>query len=276
MKKSLYLNQICNSLDKERDQFLHLRRLYTIKPTLKIEPPIKPKFLKINRSKILKRAQTQLRIDYENDILYRKISEIKLKKGEYNQNILKPKKIYPAFRRTYFNFKYQDIEKMKNIFEDNIKLKNRLDNAKSYYKTEDINEDAKKQEKYLNNILSKNRAINIPPPLNYYDIDQYKNLVEAQNENENQDENIIKEDEREGDEEEGEEKTKEKKNEQNNKEEKNKDDKTEKNEKENEKEEKDKKNEKEKLENENKNKEESKKNNVSTTNNSTHDKNNAH
>ena len=262
MKKSFYLNQICNSLDKERDQFLHLRRLYTIKPTLKIEPPIKPKFLKINRSKILKRAQTQLRIDYENDILYnKKILEIELKKGEYNQYKLRPKKDYPAFRRTYFNYKYQDIEKMKTILEDNINWRNRLNKVKPYYKTEDINEEARKQEKYLNNILSKNRMIKVPPPLNYYDIEQYKNLVEEQNENENQDENIIEEDEREGDDEEEE---KEKKNENV----KNNEDKDKKNDGNN--------NTKKEIEKSNENKDEPKKNNASTTNNSTNAKNNPH
>lgn len=270
MKKSLVLNEICYSLDKERDQFFHLRRLYTIKPTLKIEPPIKPQFLKVNKSKILKRAQTQLTIDYENNILRRKILEIKLKNGQYNHKNLKPIKDYPAFRRTYFNYKYQDLEKMKIIFEDNLRLKMHLDNIRSYYKTEDINEDAKKQEKYLNNILSKNKTIKIPPPLNYYDIVQYKNFVEEQNENENQNENIIEEDEREGDEEEGEERKKEKINEQN-KEEKNNIQKKEKVEKKEEK----------KIENEKKKKikEESKKNKMFTTNNSTQDKdknNNAH
>ena len=269
MKKSFYLNKICYSLDKERDQLLHLRRLYTIKPTLKIEPPVKPKFLKINKSKLLKRAQTQLRIDYENDILERRVSEIKNKKGQYNQNILRPKSDYPAFRRTYFNYKYQDIEKMKTILEDNIIYQYRLSKVKPYYKTEDINEEAKKQKQYLNNILAKNRVIKIPPPLNYYDIDQYKNLVEAQNVEENQDENIIEEDEREGDEEgEGEEKKKEK-------EEKEKKDKKQKEQK-NEKNEEEKKEKEKEKEDKNKNKEEQKKNNNSTTNNSTHDKNNAH
>ena len=263
MKKSLYLNKICYSLDKERDQFLHLRRLYTIKPTLKIEPPIKPKFLKINRSKLLKRAQTQLTIDYENDILYRKVFQIKQKNGEYNQNKLKPKKDYPAFRRTYFNYKYQDIEKIKTILVDNLNYKYRIENAKPYYKTEELNEEAKKQEKYLNNILEKNRMNKIPQPLNYYDIEQYKNLVEAENENENKDQNIIEEDERENDEEEGEEKKKEKEKEKENKTENN-------NEEEEKKEEENNKN--EKKENEDKNKEEVKKNNASTTNNSTHEK----
>ena len=193
------------SIDKEREQFLHLRRLYSIKPTLKIESPIQPKFLKNNKSKILKKAQTQLKIDYENDILTRKILDIKLKKGSYNQNILRPKSDYPAFRRTYFNYKYQDIEKMQEILKDNINLNYRLNNVKSYYKTEDMYEEARKQEKYLNNILAKNKTIKIPPTLNYYDIEQYKNLVESQIENQNDDENIIEEDEREGDEEEGEE-----------------------------------------------------------------------
>ena len=215
MKKALYSNKICYSLDKEREQFLHLRRLYSIKPTLKIESPIQPKFLKNNKSKILKKAQTQLKIDYENDILTRKILDIKLKKGSYNQNILRPKSDYPAFRRTYFNYKYQDIEKMQEILKDNINLNYRLNNVKSYYKTEDMYEEARKQEKYLNNILAKNKTIKIPPTLNYYDIEQYKNLVESQIENQNDDENIIEEDEREGDEEEGEENKKDEKKEKN-------------------------------------------------------------
>ena len=261
MKKALYSNKICYSLDKEREQFLHLRRLYSIKPTLKIESPIQPKFLKNNKSKILKKAQTQLKIDYENDILTRKILDIKLKKGSYNQNILRPKSDYPAFRRTYFNYKYQDIEKMQEILKDNINLNYRLNNVKSYYKTEDMYEEARKQEKYLNNILAKNKTIKIPPTLNYYDIEQYKNLVESQIENQNDDENIIEEDEREGDEEEGEENKK--------------DEKKGKNEdKNNEKKENEENNGQEKKEVETENKEEPKKNNnISTTNNSTHDKN---
>ena len=262
MKKSFYLNKICYSLDKERDQFLHLRRLYTIKPTLKIDPPVKPKFLKINRSKLLKRAQTQLQIDYENDILYRKVQEIHNRKGEYNEKKIKPKNDYPAFRRSYYNYKYQDIEKMRTILEDNINLDNRLKKVKPYYKTEDINEEARKQEQYLNNILAKNRMIKVPPPLNYFDLEQYKNLVEAQNENENQDENIIEEDEdkkkkkdkeeKKGNDNENKENNKNNGNEGNDNKEENKDG----------------------NENENKNKE-GKKNN-STTNNSTKDKNIPH
>jgi hypothetical protein len=270
MKKSLYLNDICYSLDRERDQFLHLRRLYTIKPTLKIEPPVTPKFLKNNKSKLLKRAQTQIKIDYENDILFRKILEINVKKGEYNKNIIKPKNDYPAFRRTYFNYKYQDIEKMKSVLEDNIYFYNRLNKVKSHYNTEDMNEEARKQEKYLNNILEKNKTVKVPPTLNYYDIDQYKNLVEAQNEKENEDENIIEEDEREGDEEEGED------NKNNEKKENNKNT-VKKKENVNENKEENNGQDKKRSPNENKNKEkdEQKKNNISTTNNSTENKNNA-
>ena len=273
MKKSLYLNDICYSLDRERDQFLHLRRLYTIKPTLKIEPPVTPKFLKNNKSKLLKRAQTQIKIDYENDILFRKILEINLKKGEYNKNIIKPKNDYPAFRRTYFNYKYQDIEKMKTVFEDNKYFYNRLNKVKSHYNTEDMNEEARKQEKYLNNILEKNKAVKVPPTLNYYDIDQYTNLVEAQNEKENEDENIIEEDEREGEEEEGEE------NKNNDKNEKNKNNEDKKNENVNVnlnvKDEENNGLDKKGNQNEDKSKDEQKKNNISSTNNSTREKNNA-
>ena len=277
MKKSLYLNNICYSLDKEREQFLHLRRLYTIKPTLKIDPPIRPQFLKNNKSRIMKRAQTQLQIKNENDILFRKILEINLKKGEYNQKKIKPKDDYPAFRRTYFNYKFQDIEKMKTVLEDNIHFYNRLNKVKSHYNTEDMNEEARKQEKYLNNILEKNKAVKVPPTLNYYDIDQYTNLVEAQNEKENEDENIIEEDEREGEEEEGEE------NKNNDKKEKNKNDDDKKNENKNEnvnvnlnvKDEENDGLDKKGNQNDDKSKDEQKKNNISSTNNSTREKNNA-
>jgi len=260
MKKPLCLNEICYSLDKERDQLLHLMRLYSIKSTFKIKPPEQYKFLKNNKSKLLKRAQTQLQIDYENNILARKILKIQLNKGEYNQNNLRPKTNYPAFRRNYFNYKFQEIEKMKTIFEGNMHLKYRLDNVKSHYKTENIFEEARKQEEYLNNIISKNRTIKVPPPLNYYDINDYKNLIEEQNKNENIDQNVIEEDEREGDED-GE------KNKENEEENKNKN--------ENQKNEENNINPNNQNESNKKVNEEKKKNNASTTNNSTKDKNNA-
>ena len=55
---------------------------------------------------------------------------------------------------------------------------------KSYYDFETMTEEAKNQVKYMNNLLKQNRFIKRPPSLNYIDIDKYRKLIEAQNEEE--------------------------------------------------------------------------------------------
>ena len=184
MKRQLYLNEICDSLDKERDQLLHLRRLYTIKPTFKIKSPKKPKFLIQNNSRLLKRAETQYNIDVQNMILRNRLSYINNKDGPYNQNYLRPKTGLPAFKKTFINYSFQDIERMRKIVKENIKFYNKVNNMKSYYDFETMTEEAKNQVKYMNNLLKQNRFIKRPPSLNYIDIDKYRKLIEAQNEEE--------------------------------------------------------------------------------------------
>ena len=178
MRSQTCSNKICSSLNKEREQFLHLMRLYSIKPTIQINPPKKPKFLKNNQSKLMENAKKQFKIDYENMILAKKINDIKIKNGRYNKNVIRPKTDYPAFRRSYFNCKYEDIEKMKDIIIRNIFITQRINSAKSYYSTENLFEEAKKQEKYLHNIMNKSKSVRRPPELNFCDIDQFKDLVE--------------------------------------------------------------------------------------------------
>jgi hypothetical protein len=192
MKRKLFLNEICDSLDRERDHLLHLQRLYTIKPTLEIKSPIKPRFLIQNNSRLLKRAQTQYNIDYENEILKNRLSYINTKNGPYNQNYLRPKSGLPAFRKTYINYSFQEVENMKKTFQENIKFYNKVNNMKSYYDYQTINKEAKNQVKYMNYLLRQNKYIKKPPTLNYIDIDQYRRLVEQQNEE--GDNEIIEED----------------------------------------------------------------------------------
>ena len=184
MKRQLYLNEICDSLDKEREQLLHLRRLYTIKPTFKIKSPKKPKFLIQNNSRLLKRAETQYNIDVQNMILRNRLSYINNKDGPYNQNYLRPKTGLPAFKKNFINYSFQDIERMRKIVKENIKFYNKVNNMKSYYDFETMTEEAKNQVKYMNNLLKQNRFIKRPPSLNYIDIDKYRKLIEAQNEEE--------------------------------------------------------------------------------------------
>ena len=184
MKRQLYLNEICDSLDKERDQLLHLRRLYTIKPSFKIKSPKKPKFLIQNNSRLLKRAETQYNIDVQNMILRNRLSYINNKDGPYNQNYLRPKTGLPAFKKNFINYSFQDIERMRKIVKENIKFYNKVNNMKSYYDFETMTEEAKNQVKYMNNLLKQNRFIKRPPSLNYIDIDKYRKLIEAQNEEE--------------------------------------------------------------------------------------------
>ena len=181
MRSQICSNRICYSLNKERDQFLHLMRLYSIKPTIQINPPKKPKFLRNNQSKLMENAKKQLQIDYENMILAKKINDIKLKNGRYNQKIIRPKTDYPAFRRSYFNCKYDDIVKMKNIIKDNIFITQRINSAKSYYPTGYLYEEAQKQEKYLHNLIKKSKIVRRPPELNFCDIDQFRDIVQNNN-----------------------------------------------------------------------------------------------
>ena len=256
MKRQLYLNEICDSLDKERDQLLHLRRLYTIKPTFKIKSPKKPKFLIQNNSRLLKRAETQYNIDVQNMILRNRLSYINNKDGPYNQNYLRPKTGLPAFKKTFINYSFQDIERMRKIVKENIKFYNKVNNMKSYYDFETMTEEAKNQVKYMNNLLKQNRFIKRPPSLNYIDIDKYRKLIEAQNEeeelyDEGDNNDVIEEDVKE-EEKENEEKKDIVNNDNNNDEDKNK-------------------------EGDNLNiKKDEKKNNISTTNNSTKEKNIIH
>ena len=256
MKRQLYLNEICDSLDKERDQLLHLRRLYTIKPTFKIKSPKKPKFLIQNNSRLLKRAETQYNIDVQNMILRNRLSYINNKNGPYNQNYLRPKTGLPAFKKTFINYSFQDIERMRKIVKENIKFYNKVNNMKSYYDFETMTEEAKNQVKYMNNLLKQNRFIKRPPSLNYIDIDKYRKLIEAQNEeeelyDEGDNNDVIEEDVKE-EEKENEEKKDIVNNDNNNDEDKNK-------------------------EGDNLNiKKDEKKNNISTTNNSTKEKNIIH
>ena len=81
---------------------------------------------------------------------------------------------------------------MKKTFQENIKFYNKVNNMKSYYDYQTINKEAKNQVKYMNYLLRQNKYIKKPPTLNYIDIDQYRRLVEQQNEE--GDNEIIEED----------------------------------------------------------------------------------
>ena len=196
MKRQLFLNEICDSLDKERDHLMHLKRLYTIKPTFKIKSPKKPKFLIQNFSRELKRAQTQYNIDIENNMLRNRLSYINSKKGPYNQNDLRPKRGIP--KKTFINYSFQDLENITQTLKDNIKIYTKVNNMKSYYPFKDINKNAKLQVKYMNNLLKNNRYIKKEPSLDYINFEQFKNIMDNQNEYEeniNQESNgIIEED----------------------------------------------------------------------------------
>jgi len=196
MKRHLFLNEICDSLDKEKDHLMHLKRLYTMKSTFKIKSPKKPKFLIMNYSRELTRAQTQYNINYGNSILRSRLSYINSKKGPYNQNDIRPKS--GKHKKTFINYSFQDLENMKKTLQDNIKIYTKVNNMRSYYEFKEINKNAKLQIKYRNNLLKNNRYIKKPPSLDYVNFEQFKNIMEKQNEYEeniNQESNGIIEEE---------------------------------------------------------------------------------
>ena len=172
-------NRICFTQDRTYEQNLHLKRLFCVRPEINVTRPFSPKFLEIRAPQKEKRRQTQDKINKENDILTKKILEVYFKNGKYSKYVVKPKEIYPAFRR-YSGLKFNDIIKLVKINNDNFRLENKLLNLKSTYDNEEMRKEAEKQEKYLNNLLNRPKSIPFTPALNFISIEQLHSRLKNQ------------------------------------------------------------------------------------------------
>ena len=100
---------------------MHLERIVTVKTTLDVKQPKKPKFL-IERSKKEKTEEEKKnKIFYENNVLLGKIIEIEKKPSPYNPNLLLPTRC-PAFDKTTFQIKKRKYEIDNENMVDNFNL----------------------------------------------------------------------------------------------------------------------------------------------------------
>ena len=102
-------------------------------------------------------SYTKYKLEYEDNIIKRKMNEIKNKSGPYNINKLRGKNDIIIKRSNYFNIKKIE-NKIKN--ENDKKFKGRIKRAKSSYDNKILKKNNKKLNSYRNfciEILRKNR-----------------------------------------------------------------------------------------------------------------------
>ena len=102
-------------------------------------------------------SYTKYKLKYDNNIIKRKMNEIKNKSGPYNIKILRPKNDIIIKRSDYFNIKKIE-DKIKN--ENDKKLKRRIKRVKSSYDNKILkkrNEELNSYRNFYLGILRKNR-----------------------------------------------------------------------------------------------------------------------
>ena len=158
-------SNICYMKDFTKNQEQYKKRLKSIKPVLKFNPPYKAK------KNIKGYSFDKYKVKYDNRILNKKTKEINNRRGEYNQTILRPSSAFSGFRNSNYE-NYLKLEK-RNVDEDNNKIWKRIQNTKPVYSIKKIRKDIQEHEKYrefLLEILRKNRE---PPIFN----DEMENIL---------------------------------------------------------------------------------------------------
>ena len=153
MWRVFHTNHICYLKDFKKEDSSYKKRLYKMKPVLKINPPYKVR----NRNKGY--SYDKYKTKYDNKILYKKTKEINNSKGNYNQEILRPYSSYSGTRNSHF----EDYFKLKenSLNEENVKLWKRIKNTKPIYSVQKMKKDAENHNNYRNfmlEVLRKNRA----------------------------------------------------------------------------------------------------------------------
>ncbi len=92
----LYSNRKCNEFDRFQQHKLHLERIVSTKPAVKLETPKKPGFL--FRKTIGKHHQNEknIKIDYENALIMKKIIHLETHNTQYHPQKIMVKDC-PAF-----------------------------------------------------------------------------------------------------------------------------------------------------------------------------------
>ena len=179
MWNTSYSNKICFTKEKFYEQNLHLHRLYNIKPRITVTEPYIPEFIHSGGWQREKKRQEISEINKVNYIIHNRVREAELKPSQYGLSEVYPKQIYPAFQR-FSRYKLSDIIRLINIQKDNYKMMNKINEIKSDYERNYMQNEAKKQVNYLNNLLNKSKSIPYAPQLEFISIKQYKNMKNSQ------------------------------------------------------------------------------------------------
>lgn len=119
----VYSNRKCNEYERTREHVQHLQRLVNMRPVIDVKKPKKPKFLFERAKKEQMEAENKQKIQYENNLVLKKIIEIETHLSDYNPIKLKIKEC-PALERAnnpiIKSFEKEKINKQNFVSRDNL------------------------------------------------------------------------------------------------------------------------------------------------------------
>jgi hypothetical protein len=119
----IYSNRKCNEKERIMQHKNHLQRIVEIKPAVKINSPNKPYFLfksdKIDKdgrgNLILNFLETILKIQYENNLMIKKMVDLQTHSHKYHPEKIKIKEC-PALSKVNHSKDFKDLEINKENF----------------------------------------------------------------------------------------------------------------------------------------------------------------
>ena len=164
----MYTNTNCNNWNRLMEHRGHLERIALAKKMIDTKTPNQPKFFKEAACKKAMKKEFNRQIDIDNNILYKKMYELKIHHSPYAKELNIPQPC-PAFE----SLSYNKWRRQKVIEKENGKFKNRLLSAKTAYRTQKYLDDYKYTE-YLEKNISKG-AKERNPNLNFTTYNGFKN-----------------------------------------------------------------------------------------------------
>lgn len=149
MWNKLYANRFLNEEDKLYDHKLFCERIALIKSHCNTSPPKEYRFLKVRAKKVMMERDKQMNIDYNNNLLMKKLIEMERRPQQYHP---KTQKFYPhptSFRFSKTSSKHHEYDNLNDY------LKKRIASAKTVYSRD---KSLKNYERnvYVENLLLKN------------------------------------------------------------------------------------------------------------------------
>lgn len=164
----IYTNTTCNNFNRLMEHRGHLERIALAKKMIDTKTPNQPKFFKEGACKKAMKREFNRQIDIDNNLLYKKMYEIKIHPSPYSK-CMNLKIECPAFE----SLTYNKMKRERDIQKENGKLKKRLISARPAYNTKRYLDDYK-YTSYIEKNISKN-AKQRNPNLNFTTYNGFKN-----------------------------------------------------------------------------------------------------